>query len=98
MYKQKSPKTHETISDRTEERNRPFYNNSYNFNTLLYIMGKVSRQKSNRKQDFKPQYKPNTAKRYTEHSTHQQQIRILLKCTWNIIQGRAYVRLQNKSQ
>ena len=96
MHKQKSPQIYETITDRTEERNSSTIIVG-DFNTLLSIMDKTSRQMINKEiEDLNNSITQIHLTDIQNTPSNNSRIHILLKCTWNILQDRPYIRLQNK--
>ena len=68
------------------------------FNTLLSIMDRTSRQKINKEiEDLNNSINQIHLTDRQNTPSNISRIYILLKCTWNILQDSPYVRLQNKS-
>lgn len=60
----------------------------------LKIIDKITRQNFNKeKRGLEQYYRPTRPKRHIQNIVH-----ILLKCTWNILQIRIYIRSQKESQ
>lgn len=59
----------------------------------LTIIDKITRQNFNKeKRELEQYYRPTRPKRHIQNIAH-----IFLKCTWNILQIRIYIRSQNGS-
>ena len=69
------------------------------FNTSVSIMDRTTRTKDQYGNGGLDQhYKPTRPSRHIQNSPPQNnKMLILLKCTWNVLQDRPYVKPQNKS-